>query len=214
VIRFGRPFLREGLRPRIGWRPTWALGKPIQRSCRCRVRCRRRKGPGAASHSRIISPATNHRVYLIAVCVASESSSSSLRFAQIKQVTSNISMPPAIDFGTLGGVGSRYTEIFFPVAISFFIEILQLAIARTGSFISHGIRRHIYAMPAECAPPFRFYFILVFKRSIRSAPFVTVPVTVRLKPISARHGTWSSGLYYVDTIEMRPDEAGVGHAVL
>jgi hypothetical protein len=123
-------------------------------------------------------------------------------------------MPPAIDFGTLGGVGSRYTEIFFPVAISFFIEILQLAIARTGSFISHGIRRHIYAMPAECAPPFRFYFILVFKRSIRSAPFVTVPVTVRLKPISARHGTWSSGLYYVDTIEMRPDEAGVGHAVL
>lgn len=48
----------------------------------------------------------------IAFCVASESSS--LRFAQIKQVTSNISMPPAIDFGTLGGVGSRYTEFFFP----------------------------------------------------------------------------------------------------
>lgn len=120
MIRFGRPFLREGLRPRIGWRPTWALGKPIERSCE--VRCSRRKGPGAASHSRIISPATNHRVYLIAVCVASESSSSSLRFAQIKQVTSNISMPPAIDFGTLGGVGSRYTEIFFPSLLFFLLR--------------------------------------------------------------------------------------------
>lgn len=50
-------------------------------------------------------------------------------------------------------------------------------------------------------------FYISVKRSIRSAAFVTVPVTVRLKPISARHGTWSSGLYYVDTIEMRPGSA-------
>lgn len=128
------------------------------------------------------------------LCVASESSS--LRFAQIKQVTSNISMPPAIDFGTLGpGIRRFFFRRYFLI-----IEILQLAIARTVLFssvvASDGIFTPCLLNDLHCF----VYFIFSVKRSIRSAPFVTVPVTVRLKPISARHGTWSSGLYYVDTI--------------